>query len=101
MRTFLAAIYDSVIVTAMEMARLIYGGPYQGSYRYSRGSTVNLIRGARWDVLPYSKTEPGLESEDTEHEKPEGPKMVVICIPPWELSKLDFQEFTTRRTVSV
>ena len=102
MRSFLGAIYQSIIVTAMEMARLIYGGPYRGSYRYSRESTVNLVRGARWDVLPYAKTEaePDGAQISQESKEPGEPKMVVICIPPWALSRLDLQDFATPRTVS-
>jgi len=102
MRSFLGAIYQSIIVTAMEMARLIYGGPYQGSYRYSRESTVNLVRGARWDVLPYAKTEDEPSETQTSQgpERPKEPKMVAICIPPWNLSELDLQDFATQRTVS-
>lgn len=104
LRSFLRAIYDSVIVTAMEMARLIYGSPYKESYRYSRESTVNLVRGARWDVLPYAQTEPATKPNDTqtsqEPKNPKEPKMVAICIPPWNLSRLDLQDFATQRTVS-
>jgi len=101
-RSFLGAIYQSIIVTAMEMARLIYGGPYQGSYRYSRESTVNLVRGARWDVLPYAKTEAGPDGTHTSQDpkQPEESRMVAICIPPWDLSRLDLQDFATQRTVS-
>ena len=102
MRSYLGAIYQSVIVTAMEMARLIYGGPYQGSYRYSRESTVNLVRGARWDVLPYAKpqAEPGEARTSQEPVQPEEARMVAICVPPWDLSGLDLQDFATQRTVS-
>jgi hypothetical protein len=96
LRSFRRAIYDSIIVTAMEMARLLYGGPYKGSYRYSRESTVNLIRGARWDILPYTKTEAPAEPDGVQN-----PKMVAICIPPWDLSELDLQDFATQRTVSM
>ena len=103
MRSFLGATYQSIVVTAMEMARLIYGGPYQGSYRYSRESTVNLVRGARWDVLPYAKTkdEPDENQVSQEPKQPVEPKMVVICIPPWDLSRLDLQDFAAQRTVSI
>ena len=102
MRSFLGAIYQSIIVTAMEMARLIYGGPYRGSYRYSRESTVNLVRGARWDVLPYAKpeAEPDGTQMSQEPKEPEEPRMVAICIPPWNLSSLDLQDFASPRTVS-
>jgi hypothetical protein len=99
LRSFRGAIYNSVIVTAMEMARLLYGGPYEGSYRYSRESTVNLVRGARWDVLPYARTESAAKSR--EPEKRREPRMVIICIPPWDLSRLDLQDFATQRTVSM
>lgn len=102
LRSFLKATYESVIVTSMEMARLIYGSPYEESYRYSRDSTVNLVRGARWDVLPYAKTKPATTPNGThEPEKSQDPTMVVICIPPWDLSVLDLQDFATQRTVSV
>ena len=100
LRSFLGATYQSVIVTAMEMARLIYGGPYQGSYRYSRDSTVNLVRGARWDVLPYTKTGAGAETGPGGAQEPHEPKMIVVCVPPWDLSKPDLQDFATPRTVS-
>ena len=101
LRSFLRAVYESVIVTAMEMARLIHGSPYQESYRYSRESTVNLVRGARWDVLPYTKTRPETGTQvSQEPEHPEKSKMVVISIPPWDLSRLDLEEFATQRTVS-
>lgn len=95
MRSFRKAIYESIIVTAMEMARLLCGGPYHDSYRYTRDSVVNLVRGARWDVFPYTKIGASAGSVDTQKSK-----MVVICIPPWELSKLDFQEFSVQMTVS-
>ena len=95
LRSFLGATYQSVIVTAMEMARLIYGGPYKGSYMYSRESVVNMVRGARWDVLPYAKDAVGSDGP------PEKPKMVVICVPPWDLSRVDLQDFAARRTVSI
>jgi len=103
--SFRKAIYRSVIVTAMEMARLLYGGPYHGSYRYSRDSAVNLVRGARWDILPYNRTESATTPHGTqvscESKGSEGPSMVVICIPPWDLSKFDLQEFADRKTVSM
>ena len=97
LRSFREAVYNSVIVTAMEMARLVYGDQYQESYKYSRKSTVNLMRGARWDVLPYAKIgiPPGQGGNTQES------RMVVICIPPWDLSKPDLQDFTTQRTVSI
>jgi len=105
LRSFRQAIYGSIIVTAMEMARLLYGGPYHESYRYSRDSAVNLARGARWDVLPYDRTSSVTTPHGTqvscEPKGSEGPKMVVICIPPWDLSGLDLQEFATHRTVSM
>ena len=105
LRSFFGAIYSSVIVTAMEMARLLYGGAYEGSYRYSRESTVNLVRGACWNVLPYAQTEPVAKLDGAripqEPGKTKGPKMVTICIPPWNLSRLDLQEFATQATVSV
>ena len=100
LRSFRQAIYGSVIVTAMEMARLLYGGPYHGSYRYSRDSAVNLVRGARWDVLPYYRTGSTTTPHDTQVSSKES-KMVVICIPPWDLSGLDLQEFATHGTVSM
>ena len=105
LRSFRKAIYGSVIVTAMEMARLLYGGPYMGSYRYSRESTVNVVRGAHWDILPYARIEPATKPNgiQTPHEsdEPKGSKMVVICIPPWDLSRLDLEDFATQRTVSM
>ena len=103
LRSFLETIYGTVIVTAMEMARLLYGGPYYGSYRYSRESTVNLVRGARWDVLPYAKpqAEPGEARTSQEPVQPEEARMVAICVPPWDLSGLDLQDFAAQRTVSI
>jgi hypothetical protein len=98
LRSFRRAIYNSIVVTAMELARLLYGDPYRESYRYSKDSTVNLMRGARWDVLPYAKTEASTGKSSAQKPKP---KMVIICIPPWDISKLDLQDFTTRRTVSI
>ncbi|KAF9653716.1 hypothetical protein BDM02DRAFT_1659186 [Thelephora ganbajun] len=104
LRSFRKAIYESVIVTAMEMARLLYGSPYEMSYRYSRDSTVNLVRNARWDVLPYAQTEPVTKPNGIQishkSDKPNDPKMVVICVPPWDLSRLDLQDFATRKSVS-
>lgn len=96
LRSFREAIFGSIIVTAMEMARLLGGEKYQESYRYSRDSAVNHMRGARWDVLPYAKTKTSTNPDGNQT-----PKMVVICIPPWDLSKLDLEEFTTQRTVSM
>jgi hypothetical protein len=105
LRSFRRAIYDPLIVTAMEMSRLLYGSPYQESFRYSRESTVNLVRGARWDVLPYAQTECAPKPDGTQMsrgpEQPKEPKMVVICIPPWDLSPLDLQDFGSQRTVSI
>lgn len=106
LRSFRNAIYGSIIVTAMEMARLLYVEPYKGSYRYSRESRVNLVDGARWDVFPYAKTESAAEPTASgtqmshEPEMSKDPKMVVICIPPWDLSRLDLQDFAAQRTVS-
>lgn len=99
LRTFFGVVYGSIIVTAMEMARLIYGGPYNGSYRYSRESTINVVRGACWNVLPYARTEPVTKPDGTQVSQE--PKMVAICIPPWNLSKLDLQDFATQGTVGV
>jgi hypothetical protein len=96
LRSFRHTIYNSIIVTAMELARLLYGDPYRESYRYSQNSTLNLMRGARWKVLPYAKTEAWTGKSSAQK-----PKMVIICIPPWDISKLDLQDFTTRRTVSI
>ncbi|KAF9788043.1 hypothetical protein BJ322DRAFT_601391 [Thelephora terrestris] len=75
----------------MELARLLHGDPYRESYRYSQNSTLNLMRGAQ--VLPYAKTEAWAVKSSAQK-----PKMVIICIPPWDISKLDLQDFTTRRT---
>ena len=96
LRTFRETTFGSIIVTAMEMARLLTGDKYQESYRYSRDSEVNQMRGARWDVLPYAKTMASTRPDGTQM-----PKMVVICIPPWGLSKLDLKDFATQRTVSM
>jgi hypothetical protein len=102
LRSFRTAIYESIIVTAMEMARLLCGFPYDGSYRYSRLSTVNLVRGARWDIFPYSGIEHTASPYGTEvSSKSERTRMVVICIPPWDLSILDLQEFATQMNVSM
>ena len=105
LRSFRKAIYGSIIVTAMEMARLLYGGPYNGSYRYSRDSTVNLIRGPRWEVFTYARTESTTSPYGTrgscEPEDPKDHRMIVICIPPWDFSRLDLQDFSTQWTVSM
>ena len=89
----------------MEMARILYDIPYDRSYRYSRDSRVNWVRGACWDVLPYARTESATTPHGTQvsrkPEEPKGPGMAVICIPPWELSRLDLQDFATQGTVSM
>jgi len=105
LRSFRRAIYESIMVTAMEMARLLYGGSYEDSYRYSRESTVNLVRGARWDVFPFARTGSATKSGSSQTsqlpEKHKEPKMVMICVPPWDLSEPDLQDFATQRTVSM
>jgi len=105
LRSFRAAIYESLVVTAMEMARLLYGGPYQGSYRYSRESMENLVRDARWDVFSYVRTGSTTRPNDTrtshEPEEPKHPRMVVICVPPWHLAGPDLEDFAALRTVSM
>lgn len=105
LRSFRVATYESVIVTAMEMARLLYGAPYEGSYRYSRNSAVNLVRDAHWDVLPYaqtgSTTRPNGTQMSREPEGPVNPRMVVICIPTWDLGRPDLEDFAALRTISM
>jgi len=66
---------------------------------------INLVHNARWDIFLYVRTQSATTPHDTqvscEPEKPKGPRMVIISIPPWDLSRLDLKDFVTPGTVSM
>ena len=95
LRSFREAIHDPIVVYATEMARLLCNDPYEESYRYSRDSGVNIVRGAHWDVFLYTNTRDSVGARGVKKAK-----MAIICVPPWDLSKLDLHDFAVPRTVS-